>query len=293
MNAMTGDEYRRSGRGGAGRLEPVMVDLPPDPFEDLAAPPMRLGPPPPRPAPARPVEPVAPPAPPAVSLASHEDLADHPFELTDAGPEAPHEGGAAEARPSFEATFAGVSDPVPQPALAVRQRAAVAPPPAPASRGLRQLRAAVLVGLLTAAAIVALAVMFRPEPAAEVAADAAAVPTELGSGPVPAPAAAGPAATAVAAAKVRLRVDPDMPEARRAALGAAIDTAGYGALEVSPTTAPIDRGRVEYFHPADEAAAEALARSLAPLTGGPLDVHDLSAITLGAEPGRIDVWVAQ
>lgn len=267
----------------------MSIDLPPDPFEDLAAPPMRLGPPRLRPVPSAGSVPVQP-APAVLPL--HEDAADHPFRLTAIGPAeslAPPQ--TADAIPSVEA--ADASTPVETAGAAGGELRAPARSAAAesASPGLRQLRAAVAVGLLTAAAIVALAVAFRPE-SLEIAAEPDAVPTALGSGPVPAPGAEAAASTAAADVAVRLRIDPDLADGRRAAFEAATDAAGYGSLEVSPTTAPIDRGRIEYFHPADKDAAEALARSLAPLTGGPVAVHDLSAVTLGAEPGRIDAWIA-
>jgi hypothetical protein len=283
MNAMMGNDYRRSGRGGA---EPAMTDHPPDPFEDVAAPPLRLVPSPRRLAEARAV--MAVPVPAAQpAIAPLDDPADHPFVLADETPPEPDE--------SEEGPVAAVQGPdeaaLTAPAiLAPVTKAAPRLAASPESSGLRQLRAAVLVGLLTAVAIVALAVAFRP-PQLDGAATTDAVPTELGSGPVPAP-SAQPEATTTAATAVQLRVDADLPEARRAALEAAIDAAGYGALEVAPSASRIDRGRIEYFHPADKAAAEALARSLAPLTGGPIAVHDLSTVTLDAQPGRVDVWVA-
>ncbi|MBP7242857.1 hypothetical protein [Amaricoccus sp.] len=262
----------------------MSIDLPPDPFEDLAAPTMRLGPRLPRPVLVHSVEPAGP-EPDAVSVATVEDLADHPFELARTEPEeAEAPAPDPETPPSFESVLEGEAD-----VLSATARAVPAAPRASGSRGLQQLRAAVVVGLLTAVAIVALAVIFRPE-SLETGAAPAATPTALGSGPVPAPAAE--AASPVAAVSVRLRVDPDLSAPRRAALEAAVSAAGYGDLEASPTTAPIDRGRIEYFHAADKDAAEALARSLAPLTGGPTAVHDLSAVTLGAAPGRIDAWIA-
>lgn len=287
MNAMTGDEYRRSGRGGA-TPEPVSMDLPPDPFEDLAAPPLRLTPSVRRQVSATPE--AAPDPVPQGFAAEQDDPADRPFELSASDPAAESWPGVV---PSFDAAYAALAaeaEPAPAPRPAPPLMAPAAPP-APASRGLRQLRAAVAVGLLTAVTIVALAVAFRPA-SLDVAVEPE-VPTALGSGPVPAPAATpAPQSTAVAAASVRLRVDSELSETRRAALEAAVDAAGYGGLEVAEVSSPIDRSRIEFFHPADQAAAEALARSLAPLTGGPVAVHDLSGVTLGAEPGRIDVWVS-
>lgn len=257
------------------------MDLPPDPFEDLAAPPLRLTPSVRRQVSATPE---AVPEPATQGFAAvHDDPADRPFELAASEPavESGREAPSSDAPPAAPVAEA---EPAPAPAPPLVSPAAQ---PAPASRGLRQLRAAVAVGLLTAAAIVALAVAFRPA-SLDVPVEPEG-PTALGSGPVPAQA---PASTAVAAASVRLRVDSDLSETRRAALSAAVDAAGYGGLEVAEVSSPIDRSRIEFFHPADEAAAEALARSLAPLTGGPVSVHDLSGVTLGAEPGRIDVWVA-
>jgi hypothetical protein len=178
----------------------------------------------------------------------------------------------------------------PKPGATVARHASAGPARTTAGTGRRQLRVAVALGLAVALAIVAAAVVLRPAPAAT----GPAAPTALGSGPLPAARTAdeaAPPSTPVAASRVWLRHGPDLPAARLASLAAAIEAAGYGGLELAPMPFPIDRPRVEFFHPADRAAAEALGRTLAALTGAPLDVRDLGEATLGAEPGRLDLWI--
>lgn len=290
---MSGEHHRRPGSAGA---DAAPLDGVPDPFEDIAAPPLRVGPPPvrpklvaPRPAGPAPATadfpvpeaasaaPRAAPDPAVLEIPAADDPLHRPFELTSLSgsdwtpPEAP-----------------------PKPALAPAARAPAAAV-APRASGLRQLRVAVAVGLVLAAGIVALAVAFRPS--ADLAATPevapADAPTALGSGPVPAPAPGrGVAATPAAAASVTLRVEAGVPQGRREALEAAILAAGYAGVAAGPVGAGVERGRIEYFHAADRDAAEGLARSLAPLTGQPLGVHDMSAVTLDAAPGRLDVWIA-
>lgn len=272
MNAMSGEGYRRQGGVGADALDGI-----PDPFEDIAAPPLRVGPPPVRPTLVA-STPMPRAADPADLVAADDDL-HRPFELTDPADPA----GAA-----FDAP--------PQPAMAAASRAHAAPAPV---SGLRQLRAAAAFGLVLAAGIVALAVAFRPAPAPEGAGAVVAgagetgAPTALGSGPVPAPAVGDAAATPAAAITVNLKVGTGAPEGRSQALEAAIVAAGYGGVSTQPVASDIERSRIEYFHAADRDAAEALARSLAPLTGQPLGVHDMTAVTIDAAPGRIDVLIAK
>lgn len=156
--------------------------------------------------------------------------------------------------------------------------------PEPWRRSARtELNVGVGVGLVLAVVIVALAVLFRPT------VDGAAnmVRTDIASAPVPAP-----AALALGDATVRLRFGPDAGADRRAALGAAVEAAGAGDVELLSMPFEIDRARIEYFHSDDRAAAAALSRTLAPLAGA-LDLRDLGAVGASSEPGRIEVWLTE
>lgn len=160
--------------------------------------------------------------------------------------------------------------------------------------GVADLRRAILAGLLLAVGIVGLALFLRPAPGeTTLAPEATEVRRYIGSGPAQAEGgAAAPASTPAADALVRLRLDPDLTAARRDALGAAARAAGYRAVKVLPMPVPIERSRIEYFAPADRAAAEALARALAPVTGGLVEMRDLGGVGGATEPGRIDAWLA-
>jgi hypothetical protein len=149
------------------------------------------------------------------------------------------------------------------------------------------LRRAVAVGLTLAAAIVALAVAFRPggtDP----------TPVDVATAPIPAPAVApdaGTPATPVADVSVRLRVGPDMPEARLAEVRQAVEAAGFAGVDLTAMPFAIERPRIEFYRPADRAAAEALAAALSPLTAGGLDLRDLGEAAPSAEPRRLDLWL--
>jgi hypothetical protein len=292
MNAMRGGDGFRTRRPDPGAQRPDRVRLaeaPPDPFEDLAAPPLRLAPLPARDAPVdgaahlaadgRPAVPpiaVFSPDDPAPSAADGDSLAPQPVDPNDLPASGAH---AAAARPE------GAQGPArTEPGSAPLARGASTP----AAGGMRQLAVAVALGLAAAAAIVLAALLFRPAPAAT-APDA---PSALGSGPLPATAGRNAAATAASEASVRLRVGPDLPAARRAALEAAVAASGYAAVDVVAGPEPVDRARVEYFHTDDRAAAEALSRSLAPLTAAPLDVVGLVG-PAPTDPGRLEVWIAE
>lgn len=149
--------------------------------------------------------------------------------------------------------------------------------------GLAQLRLAVVVGLALAAAIVAFAVAFRPE--SSVPAANAVAPSQ----DVAAPAAARetPGATPIADMAVRLRVGPAMPEDRIADLREAAAAAGFARIELTVMPFPVTRQRVEFYRPADRAAAEALAATL-----GSAEVRDLGDAAPSAEPRRLDAWIA-
>ncbi len=149
-----------------------------------------------------------------------------------------------------------------------------------------------LAGLIVAAALVVLALLLRPTAeGAAPAADAAAVPTAVASAPAPDPVAAATATTPVAAVSVRLRLGPDPSDAYRDALRAAVELAGYAAVEVRSMPFPVERSRVQFYDPADRPAAEALARALAPLTGGLAEMRDLGPIAGPDEAGSLDAWL--
>jgi hypothetical protein len=260
MNVMHGDGFRRpqTGDGPAGRAAPrdPLVDQLPDPFEDVAAPPLRRG---------RRL------SPPAVDVAPAT---------------------RAESTPAAEAAIgadADASNAVDGPAAPV-VTAPESPVPGVAAAGdpgMRQLRLAVVIGVLAAAAIVALAVLFRPAPAAT----RPEPPVALGSGPLPTPAAAAARAVApVATTGVRLRLGPDVTPQRRAAIAGALVAAGYPAPEAAPSEGAPGAPRVEIARAADRPAAEALARALAPLTGAPLPVREAAA---GGAGGGIEVWLVE
>ena len=270
----TGEGATRRPHGGRDGLlraagSPEITDVPPDPFEGIPAPPLRAG----RPAPE----------------ATDADAAS--FVAPAAGAEAFDAATAPEAADAAAPSASIETAPAPPAPEPIRG----APPP---PDGRRQVARAVTLGLLAAAALVAAALYLRPAPTpwpgpeAEPTNGAAPADAALGSGPLPDPAdLAAVDATPVEAIAVRLRLGPDLPAALAEDIEAAARAAGYGAVETTEMPIPIDRARIEFFAPADRAAAEALARSLAPVTAGPLPLRDLSAAAGVGAPGRIDVWL--
>ena len=153
----------------------------------------------------------------------------------------------------------------------------------------------IIAGLVVAVALVVMAVMLRPsgDGGAEAAGASSEVPTAIGPGPAPAPAEAeATASTPVSEVTVRLRLGPDQPDSFRDALRAAIDASGYAAMEFREMPYPVDRPRIQYYAPSDQAAAEALSRTLAPVTGGPVEIRDLGEIAEAGQAGSIDAWLA-
>jgi hypothetical protein len=228
--------------GGKTGSRPLAAESPPHPFEDIAAPPLRLTP---RPEPRRVVpfpqaERAAPPAPPAEA----------------AGPLV-------------------AEKPMPRGPEAIR-----ALPHQPKSSGSRrEVGLALLVGLAIAAAIVAAAVFFRPEP------------TATAAGPVPAQ-GLEVAATPVSDVVVQLRLPASLEAARVEELRSALAAAGFARVEVETLSTPIGVARIEYAAPQDQAAAETLAEALSPLAGGALAARQ-SPEASGLPAGRIGLWIVQ
>lgn len=229
--------------GGKTGSRPLTAETPPHPFEDLAAPPLRLRPhleprrvvPFPQPQPER-----------AAPLVE----ADEPMVAEKAPPRGPE---------------------------AIR-----ALPHQPKPSGSRhEVGLALLVGFAIAAAIVAAAVFFRPEPTA----------TALGSGPLPEQ-GLEVAATPISDVVVQVRLPASTTADRVDELRGALAAAGFVRVEVETLTTPIGAARVDYAHPQDQAAAETLAGALSPLAGGGL-VARQSAPAPGLSMGRIDLWIVR
>jgi hypothetical protein len=198
-------------------------------------------------------------------------------------------------------------------ALAVARRAP------PARRGRASVIFGVLGGICIAAGIVGSAIYFGPgtgdipineagpPPGGEGAPgppDAAAAPTGVESdaaGPAALPAAdlapdqdmqAGPSAAAPA---LRLRIGPDLDPAREAAIVEALSADSQPGLVLERIPFRIAVSRVGYYHDTDRAAAAALAERMSPVVGdpaGPLVIRDYSELLPDAEPGRLDLWIA-
>jgi hypothetical protein len=228
--------------GGKTGSRPQAAESPPHPFEDIAAPPLRLTP---RPEPRRVV----------------------PF------PQA--ERAAPPARPAEAAGPLVAEKPMPPGPEAIR-----ALPHQPKSSGSRrEVGLALLVGLAIAAAIVAAAVFFRPEP------------TATAAGPVPAQ-GLEVAATPVSDVIVQLRLPASLEAARVEELRSALAAAGFARVEVETLSTPIGDARIEYAAPQDQAAAETLAEALSPLAGGALAARQ-SPEASGLPAGRIGLWIVQ
>ena len=229
--------------GGKTGSRPLAAEGPPHPFEDIAAPPLRLTP---RSEPRRVVQ----------------------FPQPDrAVPEA--------APPAERAGVLVAEKPAPRGPEAIR-----ALPHQPKSSGSRrEVGLALLVGLAIAAAIVAAAVFFRPEP------------TATAVGPVPAQ-GLEVAATPVSDVVVQLRLPASVEAARVEELRNALGAAGFARVEVETLTTPIGAARIEYAAPQDQAAAETLAEALSPLAGGALAAQQ-SPQASGLPAGRIGLWIVQ
>ncbi len=267
---------------------PAFADAPPDPFEDVAAPPLRSV----AEGRAARVRSVRADATSATSPADPDLDALGAVPIAEDRPSGAARAAAAACEPAGEALEVAVPTLglAPQPSTSAARDAGAAPPSVH-DRGRRALLLAIALGLALAAAIVALALVFRPAPAAT--ADAA--PAALGAGPLPAAQSAergAAASTPVSESAVRLRIGPDLSQERRDALRAALADAGYRTVDVLPMPVPFALGRVEYFNALDRAAAEALARGLAPLTRTLLEVRDLGSADGAATPGRLEVWIA-
>ena len=129
-----------------------------------------------------------------------------------------------------------------------------------------------------------------PNPAAEATSTpmpaAEAVPAPEAADADPDPALAG-------VASVRLRVGPDFPPERREAIVAALEAAEIRTVQVEVLDIEIGSSRVGYYLEGDTAAAEALARLVAPVaeSGGNLAVRNYGKLLPDAEPGRLDLWL--
>jgi ribosomal protein L12E/L44/L45/RPP1/RPP2 len=108
-----------------------------------------------------------------------------------------------------------------------------------------------------------------------------------------APIAGDPALDAIAS--VRVRVGAELPAARQEALVAALHQIGIDEVRVEALEIVIAASRVGFYRAEDRAAAEALARAMAPVvTGGAaIAVRDYGALAPRPGPGRLDLWVRE
>jgi hypothetical protein len=177
---------------------------------------------------------------------------------------APREGAAAQPAPA---------DPVaPRP---------VSPDPVRGAPPRRSVAVWIGLGCLAAAGFVAVALLLRPD-----------VPS-LAEVPAVAPAAADPALAGVGS--VRVRASEVLAPARREAIVAALTDGGIAEIEVEALPFAVETSRIGYYLAPDRAAAEALARLVAPLVapGGALPVRDYSQLVDDPEPGRLDLWIRE
>lgn len=215
------------------------------------------------------------------------------------------------ATPAARETPVHSLDRAPAPA-ATTAGAAPAPDRVPAFRKvqagqLRRMAIWIGLGALAAVAIVVAAVMLRPgEATAPPTAPEAA--TESGGVTAP-PSAEGSTADATSAAApaphavadpalapvrtVRLRIGPDVDDARRDDLVAALKAAGVPEVVVEPLPFRIATSRIGYYRDADLAAAEALARVISPAIGegATIGVRDYGELLSDPQPGRLDLWI--
>lgn len=174
-----------------------------------------------------------------------------------------------------------------------------APAPLP-KRGRRPLALGIAGGLAAALALVVGALLLRPDtdpPAAPVAAPPpqAEAPAAPNSGKVAAASAPSPedAAALSGITEIRLRLGPGFPDDRRDALVAALKTAGLTGVTVEAVPVAVAASRVGYYLPADRAAAEALARLVAPNLGGrSINARDYQGLMPSPVAGRLDLWIS-
>jgi hypothetical protein len=144
------------------------------------------------------------------------------------------------------------------------------------------------IGMFLAALIVALAVVFRPTPG-----ETASQPdvSDISTAPLRAP-TLRTGANAVLNTSVRLRIGAKAPTETENAYRDAIYSAGYKSVEVLVMPFHIDRARIEFFADADQLAAAALARTLASIADGVMEVRNLQNVVGMPQSGHIDAWVA-
>lgn len=174
----------------------------------------------------------------------------------------------------------------------------------PKKRGRGSVILGVIGGATVAAAIVAAALLLRPQPdarAPQESAENAAQPVE---GPAPASEAtvapevlpvSTPPLPAGTEGGLRLRVGPELPAARQAAVLDALEAGGAGEVLVEQLPFRIAVSRVGYYHEADRDAAAQLAERMSEVLrepGGPLAIRDYSKLLPDAQQGRLDLWIS-
>ena len=184
------------------------------------------------------------------------------------------------------------------PAAPPRQQARTAAP-LPA-RGRRPLALGIAGGLVAAVAIFAGALMLRPD--ADRPAEPAAAPPPQAAAPATPDAeqaastsAPSPEDTAALSGitEIRLRLGPGFPDDRRDALVAALKDAGLKGVTVEAVPVAVAASRVGYYLPGDRAAAEALARLIAPSLGGrSINARDYQGLMPSPVAGRLDLWIS-
>lgn len=188
--------------------------------------------------------------------------------------------------------------PAASPALVRQQTRAAAPLP---TRGRRPLALGIAGGLAAAVAIFAGALVLRPDAdrTADAPASASPPPSESPATPDTETAAStgapSPAETAALSGitEIRLRLGPGFPADRRDAVVAALKTAGLTGVTVETVPVAVAASRVGYYLPADRAAAEALARLMAPSLGGRrINARDYQGLMPTPVPGRLDLWIS-
>ena len=163
-------------------------------------------------------------------------------------------------------------------------------------RGTRGMVAWILFGVLIAVGLIAAAVVFRPYitavqdrtvPAAEDAAVAEIAAESVAEETV----VAAPAA--IEESPIRFRVDPGIPAEQADRIVAALETAGYPDVRIETLPFSIAQSRVGFYHPEDEASAQALAELVAPLAATDRDVvvRDYGDLLPDAALGRLDLWI--
>jgi hypothetical protein len=156
-------------------------------------------------------------------------------------------------------------------------------------RGTRGLAAWIVFGLGVAAALVAAAVLLRPDPVVPVAEPAAVPQAEADAVTETAPVSPVPETeTGI----VRLRVGPDADPVEITRITEALKASGVGPIRVETLPFAITQSRVGYYRPEDETAADALAELAGPLIGnGEVGLRDYGDLLADTEPGRLDLWL--